>query len=140
MNKEDNKIRCSLNSVGKIDKIRSCEEKMTFKDSAYYLWSFITLGVNWMIYKKLVLIVLIALGLAGSLVLSPHLGVILCILTPIFLAIYGKQLYSKSSTEYSKVDDNEKRRMLMPSSLLITWGLLIITAIILLEMMVDAII
>ncbi|MGL4877338.1 hypothetical protein, partial [Paraclostridium dentum] len=104
--KEKNK-KYGFDSITKINKIRDCEEKMTFKNSVCYLWSFIVLGVNWMIYKKLLLIVVIALVLAGSLVLSPHLGIILCILTPVFLAIYGKYLYSKSSTEDSKADDKE---------------------------------
>ncbi|MGL5346404.1 MAG: hypothetical protein ACRDA3_03570 [Peptostreptococcaceae bacterium] len=45
-----------------------------------------------MFYKKLLRILIIALVLAGSLVLSPHLGIILCILTPIFLAVYLLQL------------------------------------------------
>ena len=71
--------------IKKIDEMRSSKERMTFKNSGKYLWSLIVLGINWMVYKKVLIVLLTAIILVGALVWSPPIGLILCLLTPVFL-------------------------------------------------------
>ncbi|MGL5314673.1 MAG: hypothetical protein ACRC92_15590 [Peptostreptococcaceae bacterium] len=137
MNNKDNNQKSTLNIIRKINMIRTSEEKMTFKDSAHYLWSFIALGINWMIYKRFLFVLLISLVLVGALVWSPHLGIILCILTPILLGIYGKFLYFKIITKSYENHDSKEHKMLLPISLVIAWMMIIIAGVILLNEVLD---
>ena len=66
--------------IKKIDEMRSSKERMTFKNSGKYLWSLIVLGINWMVYKKVLIVLLTAIILVGALVWSPPIGLILCLL------------------------------------------------------------
>lgn len=140
MDNKDNKQKSTLNIIRRIDIIRGSKEKMTFKNSVHYLWSFIILGINWMVYKKVLFTLLISLLLVASLVWSPHLGIILCILTPIFLGMYGKHLYFNISEKNAKADENKETKMLLPSSLLIIWGLIIFVGILFLDGVIEILI
>ena len=73
--------------IKKIDEMRSSKDRMTFKNSGKYLWSLIVLGINWMVYKKVLIVLLTAIILVGALVWSPPIGLILCLLTPVFLGM-----------------------------------------------------
>ena len=119
--------------IKRINKMMRSEEKITFKNAYKYLWSLIVLGVNWMVYKKVFVALLIAMILVGALVYSPILGIILCLLTPIFLGMYGKRLYIDVANKYEYIEKNEEERLLIPSSILIIW-ILIIAVIILVIM------
>ena len=140
MDKKDNKPKNALNSIRKIDRIRNYEDKMTFKDSKHYLLSLFILGVNWMVYKNVFLIVLISIALVASLVWFPHIGVILCILTPIFLGVYGKYLYYKINKESSKSGENKNIIFFMPPSLIISWILIIFLGVLLLDSLIESIV
>jgi len=119
--------------IKRINKMMRSEEKITFKNAYKYLWSLIVLGVNWMVYKKVFVALLIAMILVGALVYSPLLGIILCLLTPIFLGMYGKRFYIDVANKYEYIEKHEKEKILIPSSLLIIW-ILIIAVIILVIM------
>ncbi|CED94174.1 Protein of unknown function (DUF2628) [Romboutsia ilealis] len=123
--------------IKKIDEMRSSKEKMTFKNSVRYLWSLIVLGINWMVYKKVVMVLLTAAILVGALVWSPPIGLILCLLTPIFLGMYGKYFYFSIEDKYQSI---EKQRLLIPSSLLITWILIIFVFILLIISFIEKLI
>lgn len=80
-NHENNKARQNLYEhaqnisekyIKKIDEMRSSKERMTFKSSVRYLWSLIVLGINWMVYKKVFIVLLTAIILVGTLVWSPQ--------------------------------------------------------------------
>ena len=79
--------------IKKIDEMRSSKDRMIFKNSGKYLWSLIVLGINWMVYKKVLIVLLTAIILVGALVWSPPIGLILCLLTPVFLGMHGKYFY-----------------------------------------------
>ena len=66
--------------IKRINKMMRSEEKITFRNAYKYLWSLIVLGINWMVYKKVFVALLIAMILVGALVYSPILGIILCYL------------------------------------------------------------
>ena len=117
--------------------MRSSKEKMTFKNSVRYLWSLIVLGINWMVYKKVVIVLLTAAILVGALVWSPPIGLIICLLTPIFLGMYGKYFYFSIEDKYQST---EKQRLLIPSSLLITWILIIFVFILLIISFIEKLI
>lgn len=108
-----------------VNKIMRGEEKVTFKNICKYLWSLIALGVNWLVYRKVFVVLLIVIILAGTLVYSPVLGIILCILTPIFLEKYGKCFHNDVMNKYENIEKTEKQNFLIPSSLLIIWILII---------------
>ena len=93
--------------IKKIDEMRSSKEKMTFKNSVRYL------------------------------VWSPPIGLIICLLTPIFLGMYGKYFYFSIEDKYQSI---EKQRLLIPSSLLITWILIIFVFILLIISFIEKLI
>lgn len=130
----------TIDIIIKINEMRGSKEKMTFKESAQYLWSFIILGVNWIVYKKVFFVLITALILVGALVWLPQLGFILCLLTPIFLAMYGKYLYHSFNKKYSKDEESKKTKILIPSSLLIIWVLIIFVGILLLDILIKSLI
>ena len=101
------------------------EEKFTFKNICKYLWSLIVLGVNWVVYRKVFVVLLTVMILATTLVYSPVLGIILCILTPVFLEKYGKYFHNDVMNKYENIEKTEKQNFLIPSSLLIIWILII---------------
>lgn len=117
--------------IKQIDEMKRHEEKITFKNVFKYLWSLIVLGVNWMVYEKLFVVLLTVIILVGALVLSPILGIILCLLTPVFLEAYGKYFYININNKYENIEKSERPRLLIPSSLLIIWILLIFVIILL---------
>ena len=93
--------------------MRSSKDKMTFKDCGRYLWSLIILGINWMVYKKMLIVLLTVLILVGVLVWSPLIGFILCLLTPVFLTMHGKYLYFNMKDKYPNVENSENQRFLI---------------------------
>ena len=105
-----------------IDTIRDSEDKNTFKSIVKYLWSFIVLGINWSVYKKLFIILLITVVLVEALVNSLPIGIILCLLTPVFLIFNGRYLYY--NIKVKKYND-ENKKFLLPSSLFIVWIMII---------------
>ena len=111
--------------IKRINNMMRSEEKITFRNSYKYLWSLIVLGVNWLVYKKLFVALLIAIILVGALVWKPILGVILCLFTPVFLQMYGRHFYFDVMNQYENIEKSEKERLLVPSSLLIIWILTI---------------
>ena len=111
--------------IRRINKMMRSEEKITFRNSYQYLWSLIVLGVNWLVYKKVFVAVLIAIILVAALVWKPILGFILCLLTPVFLQMYGRHFYFEVMNKYENIEKSEKERLLVPSSLLIIWVLTI---------------
>ncbi len=111
--------------IKRINNMMRCEEKITFRNSCKYLWSLIVLGVNWIVYKKLFVALLTAIILVGALVWEPILGVILCLLTPVFLQMYGRHFYFDVMNKYENIEKSEEQRLLVPSSLLIIWILII---------------
>lgn len=117
--------------IKQIDNIMRNEKQFTFKDICKYLWSLIALGINWMVYEKLFVVLLIAIVLVGALVLSPVIGVILCLFTPLFLQLYGRYFYININSKYENIEKSEKQRLLIPSSLLIVWVLIIFVIILL---------
>ena len=117
--------------INKIDKMIRYEENATLKNVFKYLWSLIVLGVNWMVYEKMFVALLTAIVLVGALVWSPILGVTLCLLTPVFLELYGRYFYININNKYENIEKSEKQRLLIPSSLLIIWILLIFLIILL---------
>lgn len=119
--------------IKRINKMMRSEEKITFRNAYKYLWSLIVLGINWMVYKKLFVVLLTVMVLVGALVYLPILGIILCLLTPIFLGMYGKRFYVDIANKYEHIEKNEEERLLIPSSILIIW-ILIIAVIILVIM------
>ena len=119
------------NHIEKIDKMIRSEERATFKSVSKYLWSLIVLGINWMVYQKVFVVLLTVIVLVGALVLSPTLGVMLCLLTPVFLELYGRYFYININNKYESIEKSEKQRLLIPSSLLIIWILLIFLIILL---------
>ena len=138
--KRNNKDRFGINAyiqqsnekyIRVINKMMRSEEKITFKSSCKYLWSLIALGVNWMIYKKVLVMLLTVMILVGVLVWSPILGIILCLLTPICLGMYGKHFYNDVTSKYENIEKSDKQRLLIPSSLVIVWVLIIFVAILL---------
>lgn len=128
------------NLMRQIEEMRSSKEKMTFKSSVKYLWSFVILGINWMVYKKVFITLLTVLVLVGTLVWVTPLGIILCILTPVFLAILSRHLCINSKEEYSNVSKTEEQRLLIPSSLLIVWLLIGFMIILLVGALVEVLI
>ncbi len=139
-NHENNKARQNLHEhaqnisekyIKKIDEMRSSKERMTFKSSVRYLWSLIVLGINWMVYKKVFIVLLTAIILVVTLVWSPPIGLILCLITPIFLGMHGKYFYFNIKDKYQNIENAEKQRFLIPSSLLIIWILIIFVFILL---------
>ena len=52
--------------IKKIDEMRSSKDRMTFKNSGKYLWSLIVLGINWMVYKKVLIVLLTAIILVSK--------------------------------------------------------------------------
>ena len=116
------------------------EEKITFKNAYKYLWSLIVLGINWMVYKKVFVALLIAMILVGALVYSPILGIILCLLTPVFLGMHGKYFYFNVKDKYENIENSEKQRLLIPSSLLIMWILIIFLFILLIISFIEKLI
>ena len=56
---------------------------------------------------------------------SDILGFILCLLTPVFLQMYGRHFYFEVMNKYENIEKSEKERLLVPSSLLIIWVLTI---------------
>jgi len=119
--------------IKRINKMMRSEEKITCRNAYKYLWSLIVLGINWMVYKKLFVVLLTVMVLVGALVYLPILGIILCLLTPIFLGMYGKRFYIDVANKYEHIEKHEKEKILIPSSLLIIW-ILIIAVIILVIM------
>ena len=117
--------------INKIDKMIRYEENATLKNVFKYLWSLIVLGVNWMVYEKMFVVLLTVIVLVGALVWSPILGVTLCLLTPVFLELYGRYFYININNKYENIEKSEKQRLLIPSSLLIIWILLIFLIILL---------
>ena len=117
--------------MDKIDKMIRSQEKSTLKNVFKYLWSLIVLGVNWMVYQKVFVVLLTVIVLVGALVWSPILGVMLCLLTPVFLELYGRYFYININNKYESIEKSEKQRLLIPSSLLIIWILLIFLIILL---------
>lgn len=117
--------------IKKIDTMRNSKEKMTFKNCGKYLWSLIVLGINWMVYKKVLIVLLTTIILVGALVWSPPIGLILCVLTPVFLGMHGNYLYFNIKDKYPNVENSENKRFLIPSSLLIIWTLIIFVFILL---------
>ena len=105
-----------------IDTIRDSENKHTFKSIMKYLWSFIVLGINWSVYKKVFIILLITVVLVEALVNSLPIGIILCLLTPVFLIFNGRYLYY--NIKVKKYND-ENKKFLLPSSLFIVWIMII---------------
>lgn len=128
------------NLMRQIEEMRSSKEKMTFKSSVKYLWSFVILGINWMVYKKVFITLLTVLVLVGTLVWITPLGIILCILTPVFLAILSRHLCINSKEECSNVSKTEEQRLLIPSSLLIVWLLIGFMIILLVGALVEVLI
>lgn len=128
------------NLMIQIDSMRGSKEKMTFFSSAKYLWSFIILGINWMVYQKVFLTLLTVAILVATLVLLPPIGIILCILTPVIMAFYGKYLYNRTDDKYSNSDKSNKQRLLIPSSLLIIWVLLGFMVVLLIGTLIETII
>ncbi len=114
-----------------INKMMRSEEKITFKSICKYFWSLMVLGVNWMVYKKVFIMLLTVMVLVGALVWSPILGIILCLLTPICLGMYGKRFYINVTSKYENIEKSDKQRLLIPSSLVIVWILIIFVAILL---------
>ena len=114
-----------------INKMMRSEENITFKSSCKYFWSLIALGVNWMVYKKVFVALLTVMVLAGALVWSPILGIILCLLAPIALGMYGKRFYLNVTSKYENIQKSDKQRLIIPSSLVIIWVLIIFVAILL---------
>lgn len=117
--------------IKSINKIMRSKEKITFKSSCKYLWSLIALGVNWMIYKKVFVMLLTVMVLVGVLVWSPILGIILCLLAPICLGMYGKYFYNHIISKYENIEKSDKQRLIIPSSLVIVWILIIFVAVLL---------
>ena len=117
--------------IKKINLMRSSKEKLTLKNSVKYLWSLIGLGINWMVYKKVFMVLLTAVILVGVLVWSPPLGIILCLLTPVILGIYGKYFYISINNNFENIEKSENQKLLIPSSLLIVWILIIFLFILL---------
>lgn len=126
--------------IKKIDEMRSSKERMTFKNSVRYLWSLIVLGINWMVYKKVLIVLLTAIILVGALVWSPPIGLILCLLTPVFLGIHGKHFYFNINDKYLNIENGEKQKFLIPSSLLIIWILIIFVFILLIISFIEKLI
>ena len=133
----------SENYIKKIDEMRSSKERMTFKNSGKYLWSLIVLGINWMVYKKVLIVLLTAIILVGALVWSPPIGFILCLLTPVFLGMHGKYFYlniKDKHTNVEKIENGENQKFLIPSSLLIIWILIIFVFILLIVSFIEKLI
>ena len=126
--------------IKKIDEMRSSKDRMTFKNSGKYLWSLIVLGINWMVYKKVLIVLLTAIILVGALVWSPPIGLILCLLTPVFLGMHGKYFYFNVKDKYENIENGEKQRLLIPSSLLIMWILIIFVFILLIISFIEKLI
>ena len=126
--------------IKKISEMRRSKDKMTFKDCGRYLWSLIILGINWMVYKKMLIVLLTVLILVGVLVWSPLIGFILCLLTPVFLTMHGKYLYFNMKDKYPNVENSENQRFLIPSSLLIIWILIIFVFILLIVSFIEKLI
>ena len=111
-----------------IDTIRDSENKHTFKSIMKYLWSLIVLGINWSVYKKVFIILLITVVLVEALVNSLPIGIILCLLTPVFLIFNGRYLYY--NIKVKKYND-ENKKFLLPSSLFIVWIMIMFLIILL---------
>ena len=126
--------------IKKIDEMRSSKDRMTFKNSGKYLWSLIVLGINWMVYKKVLIVLLTAIILVGALVWSPPIGLILCLLIPVFLGMHGKYFYFNVKDKYENIENGEKQRLLIPSSLLIMWILIIFVFILLIISFIEKLI
>lgn len=126
--------------IRQIDEMRSSKERMTFKNSGKYLWSLLVLGINWMVYKKVFATLLIAIILVGALVWSPPIGIILCLLTPVFSGMYGKRLYFDVKDKQHHTKNDEKQILLIPSSLLIIWILIIFVFILLIISFIEKLI
>ena len=52
--------------IKKISEMRSSKDKMTFKDCGRYLWSLIILGINWMVYKKMLIVFINSINISWS--------------------------------------------------------------------------
>ena len=111
-----------------IDTIRASEDKNTFKSIVKYLWSLIVLGINWSVYKKVFSILLMVFVLVGALVHSLPIGIMLCLLTPVFLVLNGRYLYYNIKVEKN---NDENKKLLLPSSLFIVWIMIIFLVILL---------
>lgn len=136
--KKENKNKFKIDEYGKkkiekyvyeIDEMFNRNSKTTIKNVFKYLWSLIALGINWIVYRKIFIVLLTVVVLVGSMVLSHVLGIILCLLTPIFLAIYGRYFYLDITKEYENLEKNKQIKFLIPSSLLIVWILIILVII-----------
>lgn len=123
--------------ASKIDEMRTAKEKMTFSKSIKYLLSLVILGINWMVYKKIFVVLLTALILVGALVYSPFLGTVLCLFTPVFLGFYGKRYYKEMKKESSNNLGIENERLLIPSSILIMWIMIILVFILLIGALLE---
>lgn len=126
--------------IKKISEMRSSKDKITFRDCGRYLWSLIVLGINWMVYKKILIVLLTVLILVGTLVWSPPIGLILCLFTPVFLAMHGKYLYFNTKDKYQNIKNDENQNFLIPSSLLIIWILIIFVFILLIFSFIEKLI
>src|SRR5699024_6594534 len=111
-----------------------------FKDCGRYLWSLIILGINWMVYKKMLIVLLTVLILVGVLVWSPLIGFILCLLTPVFLTMHGKYLYFNMKDKYPNVENSKNQRFLIHSLLLNIYIFIIFVLILLIVSIIEKLI